>query len=225
MTDRLVALGAVVVELPTIDSAPPEDGGSALRAAMERALAGAYAWIVVTSATTVEQLVAFQARLGDLPVRWAAVGAATARALEETGVTVDLVPSESVGEAVVTAFPVAPDHGGALLFPRAAEVRPVVADGLRTRGWVVDEVVAYRTVAAEADPSACALARTADVVAFTSSSTVRATIDLLGLDHLPPLVASIGPVTSATARSLGLTVAVEADPHDLDGLVAALLSL
>jgi uroporphyrinogen III methyltransferase/synthase len=103
-------------------------------------------------------------------------------------------------------------------------VRDVVAPGLAAKGWRVDEVVAYRTVAGDVDPSAVAAARNADAVAFTSSSTVERTVELLGAAGVPSIIASIGPVTSASARAAGLTVTVEAGDHTLDGLVAAVAS-
>jgi uroporphyrinogen III methyltransferase/synthase len=88
---------------------------------------------------------------------------------------------------------------------------------------VVDEVIAYRTVAGHPDPEVVAAAARAHAVAFTSSSTVTRSIELLGPGGLPPVVVSIGPVTSSSVRSAGLEVSVEADPHSLDGLVAALV--
>ncbi|MGA7418309.1 MAG: uroporphyrinogen-III synthase, partial [Acidimicrobiales bacterium] len=80
-----------------------------------------------------------------------------------------------------------------------------------------------RTVAGSPDPGALAAAGRADAVAFTSSSTVERTVSLLGLDRIPPVVASIGPVTSASALAAGLSVTVEATEHTIDGLVAALV--
>jgi uroporphyrinogen-III synthase/uroporphyrinogen III methyltransferase/synthase len=110
-----------------------------------------------------------------------------------------------------------------VLFPRAETVRGALADGLRAKGWSVDEVVAYRTVAGVPPDGAVDAAARADAVAFTSSSTVTRALDLLGVDGLPPLVVTIGPVTSASARSAGLTVAAEAQPHTIDGLVEAVV--
>jgi uroporphyrinogen-III synthase len=101
-------------------------------------------------------------------------------------------------------------------------VRGDLAAGLRSRGWTVDEVVAYRTVAAVPTPESVERARRADAIAFTSSSTVEHTVRVLGLEGVPATVASIGPSTSRTARDAGLEVTVEADPHTIDGLVDAL---
>lgn len=228
---RLTDLGADVVELPVIAIEPPADGGASLGAAMDRAVGGAYAWVVVTSANAVARAVdALAGRPLPAATRWAAVGSATAKALMTRGVVPDLVPAEAVSDALVAEFPLAPAPGSApgrgtveeaVLFVRAERVREVVVPGLVAKGWRVDDAVAYRTVAGAVDPDAVARARSADAVAFTSSSTVERTVDLLGVGGVPPVVVSIGPVTSGAARAAGLTVVAEAGVHTLDGLVAA----
>ena len=228
---RLADLGAAVVELPVIAIEGPADGGAALAAAADRTVAGGYEWVVLTSANGVARLVdALGARPVPAATRWAAVGTGTAKALMARGIVPDLVPAAAVSDALVEAFPTATPAGaapgrgtreGAVLFVRAERVRDVVVPGLAAKGWHVDEAVAYRTVAGAVDPAAVESARAADVVAFTSSSTVERTVDLLGVDGVPAVIASIGPVTSATVRAAGLTVAVEAVEHTLDGLVAA----
>jgi uroporphyrinogen-III synthase len=111
-----------------------------------------------------------------------------------------------------------------VLFPRAESVRGVLASGLRAKGWVVDEVVAYRTVAGSPQPDAVAVASRADAVAFTSSSTVERTVELLGIDKVPPVVVSIGPITSASVVVAGLSVTAEAVEPTIDGLVAAVVT-
>lgn len=230
---RLSDLGAGVVELPVIAIEEPSDGGAATAAAADRVVSGGYEWVVVTSPNAVSRFVdALGSRPAPAATRWAAVGASTARALMERGIVPDLVPTAAVSDALVEAFPPATPSGsapgratreGTVLFVRAERVRDVVAPGLAAKGWRVDEAVAYRTVAGDVDPSAVAAARTADAVAFTSSSTVERTVDVLGVSGVPDVVASIGPVTSATARAAGLSVTVEADEHTVDGLVAALV--
>ncbi len=229
---RLADLGAEVVELPVIAIEDAADGGAALGAAADRVVVGAYEWVVVTSSNAVTRMVAaLDGR--DLPAstRWAAVGSSTAKALMTRGIVPDLVPDDAVSDALVAVFPVAtapgtapgrPTEEGRALFVRAERVRDVVAPGLAAKGWAVDEVVAYRTEAGDVDPAAVARARTADAVAFTSSSTVERTVDLLGVDGIPPVVVSIGPVTSGAVRAAGRSVTAEAEVHTLDGLVAAL---
>jgi len=231
---RLADLGAAVVELPVIAIEDPADGGAALAAATDRAVSGAYEWVVVTSGNAVARVVdALGGRALPASTRWAAVGTSTAKALMIRGVVPDLVPERAVSDALVEVFPLARPHGteprrgtvaGAALFVRAERVRAVVAPGLAAKGWQVDEAIAYRTVAGVVAPDAAARASAADAVAFTSSSTVERTVDLLGVAGVPPVVVSIGPVTSEAARAVGLAVTAEATPHTLEGLVAAVVA-
>ena len=109
-----------------------------------------------------------------------------------------------------------------MLIPRAETARDVLPEGLVAAGWDVDVVPAYRTVAPTPDPAAAALLAEAEVITFTSSSTVTNFVDSYGIDAVPEVVATIGPITSTTARSRGLEVAVEASEHTIDGLIAAL---
>lgn len=228
LVERLTGLGATVVELPVIVAADPRDGGDGLALAAGRLCSGAYDWVALTSANAVERLLAALAALAPATVpasvRWAAVGPGTARALLEGSVRADLVPPRSVSESLAEAFPLPAPSGGAVLFPRAESVRGALAAGLRAKGWSVDEVVAYRTVGGEPDAAAVDSARRCEAIAFTSSSTVARSVDLLGTDGIPPVVVTIGPVTSASAREAGLLVATEADPHTIDGLVDAVVA-
>jgi uroporphyrinogen III methyltransferase / synthase len=211
LVDKLRALGAETVELPTIaivDSEPLSGAGLST-----------YDWVVFTSVNAVDRL--FR-ELRDArsfgSARVAAVGPGTAAALAARGVVADLQPPSAVGESLVEAFPIG--DGGRVFLPQAAAARPVVADGLRAKGWEVDVVEAYRTVPARPSPEALAAAAKADAIAFTSSSTVTS---WLALDApLPPIVACIGPVTAATAAENGVAVSVVAAEHTLDGLAAAL---
>jgi len=231
LVQRLTALGADVVELPVIAIEDPIDGGAALDAAAGRLVAGAYEWVVVTSTNAVTRLVdALGGRTAPAATRWAAVGTSTARALMANGIVPDLVPEVAVSDALVEVFPeatpkgAAPGRGtdvGVALFVRAERVRHVVAVGLAAKGWQVDEAVAYRTVAGDVDADAVEKAKSADAIAFTSSSTVERSVDLLGRAGIPPVVASIGPITSESVISAGLQVTVEAVEHTLDGLAAA----
>jgi uroporphyrinogen-III synthase len=232
LVERLDSLGMDVIELPVIAIDNPADGGVALRQAAGRLASGHYAWVVLTSPNAVSRLAD---ALGTEPlpgdVRWAVVGTGTAAALSAAGVTAELVASGSLAEALADEFPVAPSGVSSdpattrVLFPRAETVRPVVAEGLAAKGWAVDEVIAYRTVAGDPDRAAIEQARGADAIAFTSSSTVTRAVALLGRAGVPSTVVSIGPQTSEAARDAGLTVAREASPHTLDGLVDALVGV
>jgi uroporphyrinogen-III synthase len=159
-------------------------------------------------------------------VRLAAVGRATAGALADRQLVADLVAEPATAEGLVASMPAAPAEvsGAAVLYPRAGEVRPTVADGLRAKGWAVEEVVAYRTVSVAERLPASALdeASRADVITFTSPSTVRAY--LAAAPCVPPVVACIGPATAEAARRAGLEVTVVADEHGVEGLVRAVLA-
>lgn len=214
--------GAEAIELPVIAFEPPEDIDRLARAAAE---VGSYDWMVLTSPTGVSR---FFEHLRDARslggVRVAAIGPGTAAALAERNVVADLVPEQYVAEALLQALSdeVGPDGPGRVLIPRAETARDVLPDGLAAAGWAVDVVPAYRTVAPAPDPGAAALLAGAEVITFTSSSTVVNFADSYGVDIVPEVVAAIGPITSETARSRGLEIAVEASEHTIDGLIAAL---
>jgi uroporphyrinogen III methyltransferase/synthase len=216
---RLHDLGADTVEIPAIRIDDPADGGMALRAAV--ADLGSFHWVVVTSPNGARRLLAEcrDARAFGT-ARVAAIGPGTADALRDGNVEADLVPERFVAEGLLAVFPGPPPAGGRILIARAAEARDVLPEGLRARGWDVDVVEAYRTVQGTPSPDDLAAAAGADVVTFTSSSTVRNFLAVC--DAVPPVVACIGPVTADTAREHGLTVHVEADVHTVDGLLAAL---
>jgi len=155
----------------------------------------------------------------------AAIGLGTARALAEHGITANVVPERFIAEALVEALANVEIEGRKVLIGRAADARDVLPDALRERGAEVDVVALYETVREAPAPEAIEGARSADYVTFTSSSTVRNLTEALG-DRFPcgARIASIGPITSEAARDAGLEVHVEAERHDVDGLVEALLA-
>ncbi len=217
LTVALEAEGATVVELPVVAIAEPVDGGAALDAALA-GIAGCD-WVVVTSPNGARRVVD---RLGGgvpAATRFAAVGPKTAAPLVDAGIPVDLVPDRAVAESLLEAFPAPPPDGGRVLLTRAEVARDVLPDGLRAAGWEVDVVVAYRNVEPDVDPDVLAAARAADAVAFTAESTVRRYTALAG-GPTPADAVCIGPISAAAARELGYR-AVEAEPHSVDGLVAA----
>ncbi len=161
-------------------------------------------------------------------LRIACIGPGTARELAAHGIVADLVPPRFVAESLLDAFP-RPDAAGLhVLLARAETARDVLPDGLRAAGYDVDVVAVYRTVPAApaaADLEAVRAGRV-DAVTFTSSSTVDHFCDLVGtFDSSGVAIISIGPITSDTAVARGLRVDAEADPHDIDGLVAAVLQV
>ncbi len=222
LSHRLAAQGATVVGLPTIEVVDPLDGGAALRAELSSLEPGD--WLVLTSANGASRVLGALHDVRDLAgVRLAVVGPGTASVLADAGLRVDLVPQRYVAEGLLAEFPDPPADGGRVLLARAQVARDVLPDGLAERGWQVDVVDAYRTVPATLDPDTLQQARQADAITFTSASSVRNFVAAAGLDALPPTVVTIGPITSAAAAELGVHVDAEADPHDLDGLVGALV--
>jgi uroporphyrinogen III methyltransferase/synthase len=237
LSAALTAAGAAVLELAVIEVADPADGGAALRAAAARA--ADYDWVVFTSANGVRRFVAALRDGRTLGrARLAAVGKATAAALARVQLVADLVPdvatSASLGEELARALP-GPGRGGAaggaagrrVLYPRAADARRTLPDALAAAGWEVDEVVAYRTVAAGAPSGGAAEAvGRADVVTFTSPSTVEAYLAMRTPSGdalpVPPVVACIGPVTAGAAHHAGLAVAVQSPDPSPEAFVAAI---
>lgn len=215
---RLHDLGAETIELPVIEIADPSDGGAALRDAASRS--HEYDWVVFTSANAVARFLPLlrDARaFGAACV--AAIGPGTADALRAHNVTADLVPPEFIAEALLDAFPAGP---GRVLLPRAAVARDILPEGLRTKGWDVDVVEAYKTVEPVVDDAALDAIADADAITFTSSSTVTNFVDVAGIERVPGTVACIGPITADTARARGLRVDVVAATHTISGLVDAL---
>jgi uroporphyrinogen III methyltransferase/synthase len=219
---RLTALGAEVVEAPAI-RIEPRPLGDELDAVSD------YALVCLTSPNGASLLLDHLFERGhDARVlagaTVAAIGPGTARALAIGGIRADVVPERSVAEALVEALEQVPVEGKRVLVARAAEARDVLPDALRERGAEVDVLPLYDTVAEDlSDDTKAALGR-ATYVTFTSSSTVRFFAEAGGLDAVRPgaRFVSIGPVTSAEARERGIPVDVEAERHDIDGLVEAL---
>ncbi len=223
----LRGLGAEVVELPAIRIEPRVETQQ-VRDALTRL--DDYSLVCLTSPNGVRLL--FEAMTGAgrdaralAGATVAAIGPGTARALAERGIVADVVPERFVAEALVEALTDIEVEGRRVLVARAAEARDVLPDALRERGAEVDVVALYETVRETPDEAAIERAQNADYVTFTSSSTVTNLVEALG-DRFPSKarVVSIGPVTSTAARTAGLQVDVEAERHDVDGLLAALLA-
>jgi uroporphyrinogen III methyltransferase / synthase len=221
---RLRELGAEVVETPAIRIEPRPLEGELL-AAVQRI--GDYALVCLTSPNGVRLLFDALTESGRdaralAGATLAAIGPGTAAELERRGVRADVVPERFVAEALVEALEPVEVEGRRVLVARAAEARSVLPDALRGRGAEVDDVAVYETVAEPLGDAERAALERATYVTFTSSSTVRF---LLESGARPPdgaRVVSIGPLTSASAQEHGLTVHVEAERHDVDGLVEAL---
>jgi uroporphyrinogen-III synthase len=221
------------VEIPAIEIVPPES-----YAALDEALGNLsqYQWLIVTSANGVAALAGRLALagvgVGDFGhLKIAAVGSATERALEKLGLKVAVTPQEYVAESLVEALGEQAD-GKHVLLARAAVARDVIPDALRARGARVDVVDAYRTVIPAESVTAIRTlfdsgGRSPDAATFTSSSTVTNVLNLLREARVARpesmRAVSIGPITSRTMRENGWEPAAEADPHDLPGLVEAVM--
>src|SRR5262249_49616704 len=217
---RLRALGADAVELPSIEIRPSED-----YTALDNAIArlGIYDWLIFPSASGVryflERLDLSPQDLRAVRGRIAAIGPATQAALETVHLKVDRIGAEFVAESLLDALSSEDMNGKRILLARAAVARDTLPAGLRARGAEVDVAAAYRTVPPD---NLAAQARELLTgphkpgwITFTSSSTVENLAAAVGAEALAKIpVASIGPVTSATARKLGITVTVEASQFD-----------
>lgn len=219
------SLGGEPVEAPVLAVEPGDVG------ALDDAVGGldGFTMLCLTSPNGVDALAASLGRTGrDARAlaavdRVACVGPGTAeRLVARLAVDADVVPATSTTAALVEALPAG---SGRVLLPRADIATSTLADGLRDKGWEPVEVAAYRTVAPPGLPPEVAdrlAAGGIDLVAAASSSTVDNLVRLLDGRPLGAALVSIGPVTSRTARGHGIAPVAEADPHDLDGLVAAL---
>lgn len=227
LAGRLTALGAQAIEFPTIEIAPASDYGRLDRAIAS--LAG-YDWLIFTSANGVRH---FVERLDASPTDWrqlrariCAIGPATRAAVEALHLKVDLMPREYVAEGLLEAFAAHDLQGSRILLPRAAVARDLVPAELARRGAQVDVVEAYRTVIPEDAAQRAASLGRVDAVTFTSSSTVRNFVAAAGTAALAGAkVITIGPVTTATARDLGLQVTAQARTYTIDGLVEMVLEV
>jgi uroporphyrinogen III methyltransferase/synthase len=236
LIERLEAQGAEPIEAPMIRIDPPDDYGP-LDAVCARA--GDFDWIVFSSANAVD---AFVERLLAGPqdlrvlngVKLCVVGPSAGDTLEAYGLKVDLTPTEYRAEAVVRAMAAATTLKGLkVLLPHADIGREVIADELRKQGADVTEVIAYRTVATDAERDGepdiyrMLLDRRIDVVTFTSASAVRNFVRILGPEPAADLlrttvVASIGPVTAEAAAQLGVQTTVMPSTYTVPALVGAI---
>ncbi|GAB4260852.1 uroporphyrinogen-III C-methyltransferase [Thermincola ferriacetica] len=233
LSEKIEALGGEPWEFPTIDIAEPDDFGPMDRAIEE---IEKYDWIILTSVNGVKS---FFKRLNDKTkdirdlkgIRLCAIGPKTREELEKYGLRCDFVPNEYRAEAIIEGLKNEDMSGKKVLLPRADIARKIIPDTLKELGAEVEEVVAYKTVmgAGNAQLLRDMLAeKKLQILTFTSSSTVKNFVQMLDAPNLQDLladvtVASIGPITSNTAKELGIRVDVEAQEYTIDGLVEAIL--
>ena len=232
-TEQLRQRGVVVVECPTIQLVPPQQW-DAVDAAIHQL--SSFDWLILTSTNGVRFFFTRLQELGhdinDLQrCNVCAVGPKTAEALQELGITPDLVPEQFTGEGVVAAFKDVDLQGRRILFPKADGARDLIPQQLRSMGAEVIDPVVYRNVIPQALPESARQAleqHQLDAVVFSSPSTVRNLTALMGgITRLEEMVrgvaiASIGPVTTKACLELGLMVAVEPEQATLDCLISKL---
>lgn len=233
--DALRALGAEPIAFPTIEIAPIADTGpldEAIGRIIARSAEEQYHWLVLTSTNGVaafwERLMAAGRDARALAgIKIAAIGPATAAAFGERSIIPDLVPEIYTAEGILAAFDeLGPVAGQRFLLARADIARRALTKGLIDRGAQVDEIASYRTVPV----SGGSLPPTADIVTFTSSSTVQGYVNCLA-GRVPAEVLAnhrvvcIGPITAGTAQELGVPVSAVAEEYTIPGLLAVLKKL
>ncbi|HMK21865.1 MAG TPA: uroporphyrinogen-III synthase [Terriglobales bacterium] len=239
LSKELRKLGADVLEIPFIEIRKPRSFRP-LDAAL-RSLGG-YDWLILTSMNGVEAMWERMAKLGITKralkhLKIAAIGPATRKAIEKRGVAVEVVPEEYIAESVVKSLRKQVGEKRVLLV-RARVARDVIPRELRRAGADVEVVEAYETVIPRSSRKRLQSAlkspeRRPDVITFTSSSTAKNFVELLGQRRTSKqrptslqgaILASIGPVTSATLRELHLGVDVEARQYTIPGLISAIIA-
>lgn len=227
---QLEDLGAMTVELPSIEI-DDLDHYEQLDQALTRL--NEFRWIFFSSTNAVEAVFRRLERQSRdsrafATARVGAIGPATRKALAQRGINADFVPARSVSEEVILELSNRDWRGVPVLLPGSDIGRDVLAAGLEDLGARVERAAAYRTVTPQGAGQRArqVLQAGVDVVTFTSSSTVRNTLDILEGDKQylePGLIACIGPITAATARQLGLRVDLVAEENTVEGLVDVLV--
>lgn len=235
LSSALEALGADVMELPTIRIVPPTDRKDFAAAVVD---SPHYDWLIFSSPNGVKRFFeAFYSVYEDIRelggARIAAVGPGTAAELKKHGLMVDVMPQKAVAEELIAEFDRKGDEFGGvanvtMLWIHSEQGRDIIYKELMKRQAIVDECIAYNTVPETEDPTGARLRLSeegADVITFTSSSTVHHFM-AMGIS-LPESckVVSIGPVTSATLREYGMTPDAEAPRHNIPSLVETVAQL
>lgn len=224
----LQELGAAVIELPTIEIEPLDT--PRLRAEIARL--DRYDYVIFTSPNGVETFLAKVYGQGDARAfrnaKLVAIGPATAEALWQHGrLRADIVPRKYQAEYILECFP-RRLTGKRILIPRAREAREVLPDELQKRGAEVMILPVYRTVIPKDRAAVKRLDAGAEIITFTSSSTVHHFIRMMGRRQAIPWLkqvkkACIGPITAATLREYGLRADLVAKDYTIAGLTAAIV--
>ena len=216
---KLAAMGAKAISIPVTEEHRPPGGVGPVGIAIRQAVAGDT--IAITSAASSRVVTGFARPAPGVTV--AVVGYATANALEREGWPADLIPDRHTAVDLAAALG-RPTGTGRVIYIAAADPRPEFAARMRTAGWTVDHVVAYKTAARLPEPGEIEAVGSADAIVFTAGSTVDGWCAAATLEQTPPVV-TIGPSTTRSAIDAGLTVSAEAKDQSLDGVVAALVEL
>lgn len=233
LAEKIESLGGEPYEFPTIEIADPDDFNP-----LDRAIAeiDSYDWLVLTSVNGVQSFMnRMQVQRTDIrrlsQAKIVAIGPKTREEIEKYGIFCEFMPEEFVAEAILEVFRGEELKGKKVLLPRADIARKVLPETLRSMGAEVNEAIAYRTVMGEGNTEELIKLleeKRIHVLTFTSSSTVKNFVKKLGSDNVQRLlagvmVASIGPITSASAGELGIAVDVQAKEYTIEGLVQAVL--
>ena len=229
---RLAALGAEVIELPSIEITQSPEHERALEAAVVNV--HRYDWLILTSVNGVNLFFDRLQAAGTPPdsldgLKIAAIGPETAKAISSYGFTVSVTASTYTAEGLLESLHPADFQGARVMLARAKGSRPVLPAGLQEMGAIVDEFCTYRAAGPRNVPERAIerlRAGEVDIATFASSSTVKNLIAILGGDVEPlkkTCVACIGPVTAATAEHLGVKVSIVAREHTIPGLIDVIL--
>jgi uroporphyrinogen III methyltransferase/synthase len=229
LVKQLEDLGAEVLEYPTIEIVPVRDP-----APLDEALRNIskYDWMMFTSSNAVRGITERMKAVGIdsralSHLKFGVNGPSTARALAEIGITADAMPDRYLASAMIELLKqdgIVPNN---VLFPRSEIGRETLANGLKEMGSSIDEVVAYSTESPEdtGDLARAAYEEGIDFTTFTSSSTVRNLVDLLG--GSPDLINAsktvmMGPITAETAKELNVNIDIQAEEQSIAGIVEAI---
>jgi len=234
LVSMLTNLGAQCIEIPTIQIAPPKDNGP-LKKAIEHI--DDYDWLVLTSVNGVKFFFDTLFEMGkDVRIlghlKFACIGPVTKERLKAFGIISDILPETYRAESVIEAFSSIDIKDKNILLPRAKKARTILPEELTKMGAKIDEVAAYETRLDDTGKETLISLlekNEIDAVTFTSSSTVSNFMSQIASENKKELLkniitASIGPITSDTARSLGIEPDLEAKEYTIQGLVDSLLT-
>ena len=230
-SDLLRVQGADPIELPTIDVVPP-DSWDDLDGAIERI--EQYHWLIFTSANGVRF---FVERLKELDkdirilkgIKICTIGPRTAKAVEDLGIKVDLLPNKFIAEAIIEGLAKEGIKDKKFLLPRAWKAREILPQEIRRLGGTIDVVTTYQTIRPEKSKEEIAKLlreKSVDLITFTSSSTVSNFVELFEKGEAQRLlentdVACIGPITAKTANDLGINSAFIPEEYTIPAIVGA----